>query len=312
MPSRKIQEFYIIHPPTAGVPDEYRRSHHCSKTAGCGTLRAKKIWAHIMDASMEKRQKLFVTKEFKEPENIVSKTVSKYSGMLPTQELRDRNDVIRDIFNKAYVPTEIDDVARMTPYVTYNGINYLAQPETPSDMVSHAFMVSREKSITDIIQEVKAGLEQMPAKNRKSISHYYPKDAELDGPIEIDPRADDGSIPSSPVSLSMNKGEETMTLIFPLNPEPDVIGYRLYGSNDGKTFSVLHGKPVSSLSDAHFTINRTQDEMDYYMYALTAVDVVGNESEMSDIVFNDHKSIEDWFSDFFKKNIKKNKKNSNK
>jgi penicillin-binding protein len=291
-------------------------THHCSKNAGCGISRAKKIWAHIMDASMEKRKKLFVAREFIEPENIVSKTVSKYSGMLPTQELRDRKDVIRDIFNKAYVPTEIDDVARMTPYVTYNGTHYVAHPETPSDMVSYAFMVSREKSIADIIQEVKAGLKRMPADDRKSISHYYPKDAELDGPSEVDPRTDDGSIPSAPVSLNMNKDEEKMTIVFPINQETDVVGYRLYGSNDGETFSILRGKPVSVQSDAHFTINQSQDAMDYYMYALTAVDVVGNESMMSDIVFNDHKSIEDWFSDFFKNNDKKNnkdnRKNSNK
>lgn len=281
-------------------------TRQCSKTAGCGTERAKKIWAHIMDAAMDKRQPLFSTKEFIEPVDIVTKAVSKYSGMLPTDELRARNDVIRDIFNSAYVPTEVDDVARMTTYVSYNGGKYLAQPETPSDMVSRAFMVSREKSISEIIQEVSSGLKRMPSEERKSISHYYPNDAELDGPTEIDPRMDDGSAPSKPSQLSLSKSDDTLTIIFNMNSEPDVIGYRLYGSDDGQSFSVLHGKPISSQADAHFTIDRQMDEMDYYMYAVTAVDVAGKESDVSDIVFNDRKSINDWFSDFFKKN--KNKK----
>lgn len=301
---------------TVGVWAGYDQQIHkltkknCSKTAGCGTLRAKKIWAHIMDASIDKQQKLFPSKEFVMPEGIVSKTVSKYSGMLPTQELRDRKDVNRDIFNKAYVPTETDDIAGMTKYVTFNGKNYLANPETPGDMVSQKFMVRREKSISDVIQEVKEGLKQIPTGDRKSISHYYPIDSDLDGPIEMDPRIDDGKSPSSPTGLSINKGNGIITISFPMNSEPDVIGYRLYGSNNGETFSAIQVKPVSSQSEAQFTVNSDQDEGDYYMYVITAVDVVGNESELSDIEFNDQKSIEDWFSEFFNKENSKNKPNS--
>jgi penicillin-binding protein len=299
---------------TVGVWAGYDQPIHklstrqCSKTAGCGTERAKKIWAHIMDTAMEKRQPLFSTKDFVEPENIVLKTVSKYSGMLPTDELRARNDIITDIFNKAYAPTEMDDVARMMSYVTYNGVHYLAQPQTPSDMVSRAFMVSREKPISQMIQEVKAGLRRMPSDERKSISHYYPNDAELDGPTEIDPRIDDGHVPGIPSQLNLKRSDDTLTIVFNMNTEPDVIGYRLYGSNDGQSFAVLRGKPISSQSDAEFTIDRQTDGMDYYMYAITAVDVAGNESDLSDIVFNDRKSIEDWFSNFFNKNKKGNKK----
>jgi penicillin-binding protein len=302
---------------TVGVWAGYDQPIHkltksrCSKTAGCGTKRAKKIWAHIMDASMNKQQKLFPSKEFMMPEGIVSMTVSKYSGMLPTQELLDRRDVIRDLFNKAYIPTKTDDVAGMTKYVTFNGKNYLAHLETPGDMVSQKFMVRREKSISDVIQEVKEALKKVPAGDRKSISHYYPIDSDLDGPVELDPRTDDGSAPSSPVGLSISNGDGTLTISFPINSEPDVIGYRLYGSDNGETFSAIQGKPVSSQSEAQFTVNNSQGEGNYYMYVMTAVDVVGNESELSDIEFNDQKSIEDWFSEFFNKRNKKNSKNRN-
>ncbi len=284
-------------------------SRDCSKTAGCGTLRAKKIWAHIMDAAMDKQQELFAAKEFVKPDHIVSETVSVYSGKLPTQELLDRKDVVKDIFNKAYVPTELDDIAGMTKYVTFKGEDYVANPLTPGDMLSQKFMVRREKSISDIIQEVTEGLKLVPAKDRKSISHYYPKDSELDGPIELDPRIDDGSAPSSPGGLTINNEGDTLTISFPLNKEEDVIGYRLYGSDNGETFSAVGGKPVSSQSEAKFSLNSSQNEGNYYMYVMTAVDVVGNESGMSDIKFNDQKSIEDWFSEYFNKKNNKDSKN---
>ncbi len=301
---------------TVGVWAGYDQPIHklsssgCSKTAGCGTLRAKKIWAHIMDAAMSKQQDLFSTKEFAEPDHIVTETVSIYSGHLPTQELIDRKDVVKDIFNKAYVPTVIDDIAGMTNYVMYKGSSYLANPKTPEDMLSRKFMVRREKSISEIIQEVKEGLERAPAGDRKAISHYYPADTKLDGPTENDPRTDDGSSPSKPRALQLNKDNDTITISFPLNQEDDVIGYRLYGSNDGENFALIQGKPVSSQDEAQFSLASSQDG-NYYMFVITAVDVVGNESEISEIKFNDQKSIEDWFSEFFNKKNKKDSKNRN-
>lgn len=301
---------------TVGVWAGYDQPIHklaskgCSKTAGCGTLRAKKIWAHIMDVTMDKKQNLFPTKEFVKPDNIVSETVSIYSGMLPSQELLDRKDVVKDIFNKAYVPTEIDDIAGMSNYVTFNGNTYFANPKTPEDMQYQKFMVRREKSISAVIQEVTEGLELVSAGDRKSISHYYPLDSNLDGPTELDPRTDDGTSPSSPGDLKLNKDNGTIAISFPMNKEADVIGYRLYGSNNGENFSLIRGKPVSSQSEAQFSLSSSQDG-NYYMFVMTAVDVVGNESGMSEIKFNDQKSIEDWFSEFFNNKNKKDSKNRN-
>jgi penicillin-binding protein len=272
---------------------------HCSKTAGCGTSRAKKIWADIMDATIGKQQNLFPSKEFIKPAEIVTMTVSRYSGKLPTNEIQARGDVVTDLFNLKYIPTELDNVAGMAKSIAYNGKNYIANPATPADMVGENFMVKREKSISAIMDEVQAGLKLVPEGLRKPISHYYPMDAALDGPVEIDPRQDDGSPPSSPIGLSLVNANGNLNLAFQLNNEPDVVGYRLYGSNDGNAFSLIQGKPVSSQGEAQFTV--TGPQMDYYMYVLTAVDVVGNESDKSEIKFNDQKSIENWFSQFFNK-----------
>jgi penicillin-binding protein len=276
---------------------------HCSLTAGCGTTRAKKIWAHIMDASLDKEQKLFPTKEFMMPEEIVTKTVSRYTGKLPTAEIQTRNDVVTDLFNLKFIPTETDNAAGMTKYISFNGINYRANPATPADMVSEQFMVRREKPISVIINEIQEGLKLVPAEQRQSISHYVPIDSELDGPVDTDPRMDDGNPPSSPKGLVLQSSNEAVILSFALNNEQDVVGYRLYGSDDGHTFSFIQGKPVSTQVEAQFTIVSAQ--RNYYMYALTAVDVAGNQSPMSDIKFNEKKSIEDWFSQYF--NNKHNK-----
>jgi penicillin-binding protein len=278
---------------------------HCSVTAGCGTTRAKKIWAHIMDASLDKQQKLFPTKEFIVPEEIVTKTVSRFSGKLPSAEIQARNDVVTDLFNLKYIPSEIDDVAGMTKFITFNGKNYRANPATPPDMVGEQFMVRREKPISDIMNEIQKGLKLVPAEQRKPISHYIPLDAALDGPVETDPRTDDGNRPSKPNGLNLQSTNESVILSFALNNEQDVVGYRLYGSDDGVTFSLIQGKPVSAQAEAQFTVTGAQ--RNYYTYVFTAVDVVGNESEMSDIKFNEKKSIEDWFSEFFNK--KQNNRN---
>ncbi|MEX2460043.1 MAG: transglycosylase domain-containing protein [Paenibacillaceae bacterium] len=270
-----------------------------NKLSKSGTARAKKIWAHIMDLSYEKKPNLFPTKEFVMPEDIVTQTVSRYSGKLPTPEIQSRGDVVTDLFNLRYIPTETDHNAGLTKYVSFNGKSYLAQPETPTDMVSEKFMVRREKPISEIMNEIQANLKRVPEEERKSLSHYVPIDADLDEPVEIDPRKDDGNAPNPPVGLSADSANGNTVVTFSLNNEQDVVGYRLYGSNDGNSFAFIQGKPVTSQADAQFTVSAAQD--DFYMYAITAVDVAGHESGKSNIQFNDKKSIDQWFSKFFKK-----------
>ncbi|QGQ96481.1 carboxypeptidase [Paenibacillus psychroresistens] len=270
---------------------------HCSETAGCGTTRAKKIWALIMDATADKQPKLLATEEFIKPEEIVSKTVSRYTGKLPTAEILARDDVVTDLFNLKYVPTETDDAAGMTKYIAYNGKNYRANPATPADMVGERFMVKREKPISEILNEVRAGLKLVPEDQRNSLAHYTPLDAELDGPVEIDPRVEDGKVPSTPNGINLQNTDEAVVVSFAMNPEQDVVGYRLFGSNDGVTFSAIQVKPISTQDQAQFTV--TGDQKNYYMYVLSAVDIAGNESQKSEIKFNENKSVEDWFSEYF-------------
>ena len=45
---------------------------------------------------------------------------------------------------------------------------------------------------------------------------------------------------------------------------------------------------------------RSALQLGHARFVLTAVDVVGHESQYSDIKFNDQKSIDSWFSHFYK------------
>ena len=67
---------------------------------------AQAIWARIMNEATDVKPDLFPTKTFEKPEGITSKTVSAYSGKLPTA-LTDR--FVTDLFNVKFVPTESDD-----------------------------------------------------------------------------------------------------------------------------------------------------------------------------------------------------------
>jgi penicillin-binding protein len=290
---------------TVGVWAGYDQPIHklsktnCSETAGCGTSRAKKIWAKIMDSTLENRGDLFPSKEFVKPDRIVEMTVSKFSAKLPTQELIDRGDIVKDIFNKQYIPEETDDIAGMTRYVIYNQSKYLAQTETPEDMVYNSFQVKREKSVSEILNEIQSVQAQIPQSERKPISHYIPIDAEwVDGPAESDPRNDDGQAPSPPKGLTINNINNSYEISFQMNSESDVAGYRLYRSVEGRSFQYAAGKPVSSQEEAYFQINKPKRS--HYVYVITAVDVAGKESEPSDVIFSNKKAVEDWFSDFFR------------
>jgi penicillin-binding protein len=271
---------------------------NCSETVGCGKLRAKKIWAKIMNNSIEKKEELFPTREFSKPNGITEMTVSRYTGKLPNDEILKRKDTITDIFNKEYIPTEMDDAAGMTSYVVYNQAKYLAHPETPNDMVFESFLVKREKPVSVIIQEIKAAQSQISAGERKDISHYFPQDIELDAPAETDPRKDDGNVPRPPKNLKMKTLKGHMEITFQLNIETDVVGYRLYSSVNGREFQYIQGKPISSGAEANFKIENFKRGTP--VFAVTAVDVAGRESEPSNIMSNDRDSVRDWFNRFLK------------
>jgi penicillin-binding protein len=284
---------------TVGVWAGYDQQKHtlkksgCDKNGepGCGTQRALKIWAKVMNAVVEKRPELMPTKEFEKPANIVSMAVSAYSGKLPNEQTKAAGKTITDIFNKKFIPTEEDQVLIKQKYVSYNGKVYVPQPGTPPDMVQEKTVVKRERPISDIIKEIEAILPQLPANNRRNISHYYPLDYENDAAYEVDPRADDGQVPNPPGGVTLKRSGDKTEITFQEAGSADIVGYRLYKSETGLGgFQRVSGKVVLSGHDLLFTdIGSPQRTIGYY---ITAVDVAGKESKPSKAVLSDGGSID--------------------
>ncbi|HZE72369.1 MAG TPA: hypothetical protein VE135_22895 [Pyrinomonadaceae bacterium] len=90
--------------------------------------------------------------------------------------------------------------------------------------------------------------------------------------------------PSAPVNLSIVAAPGRISIFFPTNPEPDVVGYDIYRSTDES----LPKERWTKLNAAPLTRTTFQDENvesgKRYYYYLKAIDKTGNVSEPSEVV----------------------------
>jgi len=267
---------------TLGVWAGYEKVIHTLSTDSHG--RARAIWAKIMNEVSEAKPELFPTKTFEKPDGIVSMTVSSVSGKLPTELTKQAGKLVTDIFNRKFVPTESDDALVKVKYISYNGVNYLPQDGTPEDLLRESVMIVRETPLDALMEELKSKLGQVSAQNRKALSYYLPKDASQSAPSKIDPRVEDGAVPSPPGNVAVETLDNLARITFSPSLQADVAGYRLYRSvNGGSAIKVENSVPAGE--DAKFVnyISARQT----YAYYVTAVDVAGNESAPSVIVSTD-------------------------
>ncbi|MBP1999319.1 penicillin-binding protein [Paenibacillus shirakamiensis] len=241
--------------------------------------RARSIWALVMNEVTAAKPEIFKTPAFNKPEGIVTRTVSGYSGLLPTALTRQAGKMVTDVFNIKYVPTKSDNVLVRAKYITYNGVNYIPHDETPSDMVKEKVVMRRDTSIKDLVDELQAAFSKMKG-NHKPISFYMPKDAGEDAPSKVDPRMDDGHAPSAPTSVRVSARASSHTITFGANPERDVVGYRVYKSLDGNGFQYVNA--VLTGEATRFNVGTSYGHN--YSFYVTAVDVGGHESAPSTVV----------------------------
>jgi len=267
---------------TLGVWAGYEKVIHTLSSDGHG--RARSIWAKIMNEVSEAKPELFPTKSFEKPDEIVSMTVSSVSGKLPTDLTRSAGRLVTDIFNRKFVPTESDDALVKVKYISYNGVNYLPQSETPEDLLRESVMVVRETPLDTLMEELKAKLVQVAAQNRRALSYYLPTDAAQSAPSKIDPRVEDGAVPSPPGHVTVETLNNLARITFTPSPQEDVAGYRLYRSVNGGPFQKVEAS-VPAGDDAKF-VNYISSKQSYTYY-ITAVDVSGNESVASEKVTSD-------------------------
>ncbi|MDO7905279.1 transglycosylase domain-containing protein [Paenibacillus sp. JX-17] len=234
--------------------------------------RARFLWAQIMNKVTDSDKELFQTKDFAKPDGITTRTVSAYSGKLPTS-LTDK--FVTDLFNSKFVPTDSDDGVAKAKYITYNGVNYIPRDGTPDDMLKEQTVIKRETPISDLIKQLETAFAKM--KKHNSLSYYLPEDADGDMPTRIDPRQDDGRSPDAPgnIRVSYNGGRATIT--FNASGNSDVVGYRLYRSLNNGGFA-YQNKVVLADQSKIFTSSGAPGSAAFYV---TAVDVAGNESAPS-------------------------------
>ncbi len=230
---------------------------------------AQTLWAKVMNAVIDKQPQIFVTKKFPQPEGIVKKTVSAYSGKLPT-ELTDK--FTTDLFNVKFVPKESDDGISKAKYITYNGVNYIPLEGTPEDFLKEQIVVKREKPIQDLVKELMAAFPAM--KEHEPIAYYMPADAKTDYPTEVDPRVDDGTAPTSPGNISVSYSTGKAVISFTPSGSSDVVGYRLYRSLNGGAFQkqavLMAGETLVFKPGTPSSVNAT--------FYVSAVDVAGHET----------------------------------
>lgn len=240
-----------------------------------GKSRARKIWAKVMNEVTDNKPELFKTTEFTKPDGIVKKTVSGYSGLLPTALTQAAGKMVTDIFNAKYVPTKEDNVLVRAKYITYNGNNYIPHDETPADLVLEKIVVKRETPIKQLTEQLEKAFAKMKG-SHKSLSYYMPKDAGEDAPYEVDPRVDDGSAPAGVQGVSIRANGSKFSITFSPNTEADVAGYRLYRSVGGGAFKYVSSKLAGE--SAEFKDSSSGRGVVYYV---TAVDIAGKESSPS-------------------------------
>ncbi|WP_231506286.1 transglycosylase domain-containing protein [Paenibacillus sp. UNC451MF] len=255
-----------------------------SKKTG-GTNRAKDIWALSMDAAIDKKPDYFKTKSFARPDNIVEMTVSSLSGKLPSEATSKAGKLVTDLFNKKDIPTEEDNVMVKLPIISYNGINYIAQPSTPQEFVQEKTVIKREKSLGALMKELQNVIPKLPQDKRQSLEMYRPTDYNEDAPSETDPRNDDGKAPVAPTTVVATHSGDTSVVTFQASASEDVVGYRLYKSVNHGTFQRVNNKIILAGDETKFTEQtNASSAIGYYV---TAVDVAGNESIPSKGAYTD-------------------------
>lgn len=245
--------------------------------------RARLIWSKIMDEVTTERPELFPTKKFSMPSGIVKSTVSSVSGNLPTELTRSMGKLTTDWFNVKFLPKKPDDALVKMSVISFNGVNYIPQPGTPSDMVKEKTVVKRLKPLDQLMLEIEAAQAKLPADSRRPMSAYVPADAESDAPSIVDPRVEDGKAPSSPSNVAIEKVSTTNAyrIAFVPSPEKDVVGYRLYRATNDGPFTNMNS-PVMAGEESRF-VNYISGQANYSYY-VTAVDVSGHESAPSLLV----------------------------
>lgn len=100
--------------------------------------------------------------------------------------------------------------------------------------------------------------------------------------VEISP--EDEFPPSAPASITIAASPTTISIFFPPNPEKDVVGYKIFRSEDGTLPKAEWKLLTPKLLDTNTFQDLDTEQGKVYFYYVTAVDRFGNESSPSEVV----------------------------
>ncbi|MFD1706823.1 transglycosylase domain-containing protein [Siminovitchia sediminis] len=212
------------------------------------------IWASLINGAYDAVPDLIAPSErFKMPGGIVSRSYCAISGLLPSEACSSLGLVESDIFNAKFVPTKVDDSLGNGRYVTINGKNYMALPETPEEFTKPGGTLSPE-----FVKRISLGMSIDPSllipPNDSRWKNLLAAGAVL---------KDDGKAPAAvKAAISGN------TISWSPSSSKDVVGYRIYSESGNKVASVL----------ADGTLTHKVGDGIYYV---VAVDIAGRESSPS-------------------------------
>jgi hypothetical protein len=95
-------------------------------------------------------------------------------------------------------------------------------------------------------------------------------------PLTVTPK--DTFPPTAPTSISIASRGGIISLFWPPNPEPDVVGYNVYRSEDEQTWTKITPRPITTITFA----DRQVQIGKRYFYQIVAIDNAGNESPRSE------------------------------
>ena len=232
-------------------------------TIGKDTYPHYELWARLMNAIYDVKPEIIgVNDTLQMPKGIVKQEFCTVSGLLPSDACREAGLVSSDYFIAEFVPKEEDNNLIKGKYVTINGKNYLAGENTPDEFTNEGFILDPEY-IKKIAPKLENWNELIPRRNKDAWKNIIIPDNIIE---------ENGKVPSA-ITISLSNGK----LQWKKHSETDVIGYLVYLVNG------IHRQKVAAIKadqDLSFQLPG------FGQYAVTAVDIAGNESPLSNIISN--------------------------
>ncbi|WAA11730.1 transglycosylase domain-containing protein [Fervidibacillus halotolerans] len=230
------------------------------KTITSGSIHLK-LWAQLMNATYDVDPNIIGPKDrFQMPGGIVKRTYCGVSGLLPSEACSKAGLVQSDYFIAKYVPTETDNSLIEGKYVTIEDKNYLALNSTPDEFAKSGFILN-----PDFIKEI------APQLKEDEYEQLIPNNSKWNQIIVPSAKIEENGKNPAPIKIALSSNG----IKWSKHGEKDVIGYRVYriqGDQIEQIGSIIAGESLS------FKLSATG------FYAVTAVDIAGNESELSNII----------------------------